>query len=153
MLRLLPNLIKYRIFQGHSKHINTENTKVYTEFILDGAEATTGECKTFPLKLLVNPVITEDTDNIQLYVNSPPCTGGVINIKVMLLWFTCLFFSKVLLFEKWPILKNYLLYFAGWELLGWIDFRLISSDSWWWEMWRYHSGRKLYQLSATQEQT
>ena len=50
---------------------------------MDGAETKSAESKTFPLKMVVDPVITEDTDGTELYVNHPPCYGGIINIKVL----------------------------------------------------------------------
>ena len=50
---------------------------------MDGAEVKPGEDKTFPLKLVVDPVITEDSENTQLYANHPPCRGDVIIIKVL----------------------------------------------------------------------
>ena len=72
------------LFQEEKTDINPENTKVYVEFIMDGAGAKPGEDKTFALKVVVDPVIEDNTEDTQLYVNDPPCTGGVINIKVLL---------------------------------------------------------------------
>ena len=51
---------------------------------MDGAGAKPGEDKTFSLKVVVDPVIEDNTEDTQLYVNHPPCTGDVINIKVLL---------------------------------------------------------------------
>ena len=72
------------LFQEEKTDINPENTKVYIEFIMDGAGAKPGEDKTFSLKVVVDPMIEDNTEVTQLYVNHPPCTGGVINIKVLL---------------------------------------------------------------------
>ena len=49
---------------------------------MDGAGAKPGESKTFPLKVVVDPMIKVETEDTQLYVNHPPCVGGVIHIKV-----------------------------------------------------------------------
>ena len=70
------------LFQGDRNDVNPENTKVYIEFIMDGVENKHGESTTFPLKVVVDPVITDDKEQIQLYVNHLPCTGGAIIIKV-----------------------------------------------------------------------
>ena len=55
---------------------------MYVEFILDGAGAKPGEEKTFPLKIVVDPVIKNDREDTQLYVNHAPCVGGIVDIKV-----------------------------------------------------------------------
>ena len=52
---------------------------------MDGAGVKQGEDRSFPLKVAVDPMITDDRDDTELYVNHPPCTGGVINIKVLFL--------------------------------------------------------------------
>ena len=78
------SLSENELFQEEKTDINLENTKIYVEFIMDGAGAKPGEDKTFALNVVVDPVIEDNTDDTQLYVNHPPCTGGVINIKVLL---------------------------------------------------------------------
>ena len=70
------------IFQGQRNDVGPENTKVYIEFIMDGVETKRGESSTFPLEVVVDPVIVDDTKDTRLYVNHLPCTGGAINIKV-----------------------------------------------------------------------
>ena len=70
------------LFQGERNYVSPENTKVYIEFIMDGVETKRGESSTFPLKVVVDPVITDDTEETHLYVNHLPCTGGAIIIKV-----------------------------------------------------------------------
>ena len=73
---------------------------------MDGAGAKPGEDKTFSLKVVVDPVIKDDKADTQLYVNHPPCTGGVINIKVLL----CSefnFFFKVLLSDQCSMIMFY----------------------------------------------
>ena len=52
---------------------------------MDGAGAKPGESKTFPLTVVVDPVITDDTEDTKLYVNHPQCVAGVIYIKVMIM--------------------------------------------------------------------
>ena len=49
--------------KGHRNHINHENTKVFIEFIMDGADVKPGEDKTFPVKIVADPVITDDTED------------------------------------------------------------------------------------------
>ena len=88
---LLHNFKKRTEFQGNVKDVNPENTKVYVEFIMDGAGVKQGEDKTFQLKLVWDPVITDNTDDTHLYLNHPLCAGGVINIKVLLFGIGCLF--------------------------------------------------------------
>ena len=77
-------MIPCDILKEQRKDVNPENTKVYIEFIMDGAGAKPGESKTFPLTVVVDPVITDDTEDTH-YVNHPPCAAGVIYIKVMIM--------------------------------------------------------------------
>ena len=70
------------LFQGQNNDVSPENTKVYIEFIMDGVETKRGESSTFPLEVVVDPVIVDDTEGTLLYVNHLPCTGGAIIIKV-----------------------------------------------------------------------
>ena len=95
------------LFQQEKTDINPENTKVYVEFIMDGAGAKPGEDKTFALKVVVDPVIKDDKADTQLYVNHPPCTGGVINIKVLLCSEFNFFFFKVLLSDQCSMIMFY----------------------------------------------
>ena len=57
---------------------------------MDGAGVNQGEDRSFPLKVAVDPIITDNKDDTELYVNHPPCTGGVINIKVIVFSAFCL---------------------------------------------------------------
>ena len=52
---------------------------------MDGAGVKPGEDKTFQVKVVADPVITDDTEETQLYVNHAPCNDRVINIKVLFL--------------------------------------------------------------------
>ena len=70
------------LFQGERNDVSPENTKVYIEFIMDGVEIKRGESSTFPLKVVVDPLITDDTEDIHLYINHLPYTRGAIIIKV-----------------------------------------------------------------------
>ena len=94
------------IFQEEKTDINPENIKVYVEFIMDGAGAKPGEDKSFALKVVVDPVIKDDKVDTQLYVNHPPCTGGVINIKVLLCSEFNLFFQSPTIR---PVFNDYVL--------------------------------------------
>ena len=71
-------------FQEQQPDVNPENTEVFIEFIMDGVGTKPGEANSFSLKVVVDPVITDDTEDTQLYVNHPPCAGGAIHIKVLL---------------------------------------------------------------------
>ena len=50
---------------------------------MDGTEVKTEEDKTFPVKVVADPVITDDAEETQLYVNHAPCNNRVINVKVL----------------------------------------------------------------------
>ena len=50
---------------------------------MDGAGVKPGDDKTFQLKVVVDPVIIDDTEDTQLYVNHPPCNDHIINIQVL----------------------------------------------------------------------
>ena len=39
--------------------------------------------KPFPVKVVADPVITDDAEETQLYVNHAPCNNRVINVKVL----------------------------------------------------------------------
>ena len=71
------------LFQEQQPDLNPENTEVFIEFIMDGVGTKPGEDKTFPVKVVADPVITDDAEDTLLYVNHPPCTGGAIHIKVL----------------------------------------------------------------------
>ena len=50
---------------------------------MDGAEVKPGKDKTFPVKVVADPAITDDAEDTQLYVNHPPCNDRIINIQVL----------------------------------------------------------------------
>ena len=50
---------------------------------MDGTEVKTEEDKTFPVKVVADPVITDDAEETPLYVNHAPCNNRVINVKVL----------------------------------------------------------------------
>ena len=52
---------------------------------MDGAGTKPGEDKSFSLKVVVDPVIMDDAEDTLLYVNHPPCIGGAIHIKVIVM--------------------------------------------------------------------
>ena len=52
---------------------------------MDGAGVKPGEDQTFQLKVVVDPVIKDDIEDTQLYVNHAPCNDRAINIQVLFL--------------------------------------------------------------------